>query len=353
MDAGAIPPPSLPSHRSHVSTPAVGSPESDIEIVFEGIELWTKRYRHAVAKLRALKRGPDFENALRGLKSEQADIWKTLKGKKKSAKVLIEALGTADRREYYNGELEELRAIYLKVEAQYWAALAVVDPASVTDARDTGRLADRPDAAADAPLLPGALPPPTTADAHVAAVRREVETYKRVVAAFKALPYNDDFADAATPLLSERAEVSGCRGQPALLQLECVPCSPSPPPTQVLVAYNERRETARAFVAGLRDPLRRSFFERELAHAQDTFREEDNAFWTARRAAARAILLDGTLALGSGATGHAGGAAARGRPTNTTLLASALATERRTTKALLVRKCARARLCGRATRNGC
>jgi len=201
----------------------VGSPESDIEIVFEGIELWTKRYRHAVAKLRALTRGPDFENALRGLKSEQADIWKTLKGKKKAAKALIEALGTVDRREYYNGELEELRAIYLKVEGQYWAALAVVDPTSATDARDTGRLADRPDTAADAPLLSRglaatpSLPPPTTADGHVAAVRREVETYKRVVTAFKALPYDDDFADAATPLLSERAEVGGSRGRPVLV----------------------------------------------------------------------------------------------------------------------------------------
>jgi len=119
-------------------------------------------------------------------------------------------------------------------------------------------------------------------------------------------------------------------------------CPPCPLSTQALLAYNERREAARAFIAGLRDPLRRPFFERELAHVQDLFREEDNAFWTARRAAARAILLDGTLALGSGAPGHAGGGAAgaRGRPTNTTLLASALATERRTTKALLASVCA-------------
>lgn len=174
-----MPPPPLPAARREQD-------EADIEVVFEGIELATKRYRHITAKLRALRAGAEFANALAGVRSEQADVWRALVSKKKTARALIDALST-ERKDYYVGELSELQSIYRTVDEGYWVALAAADPSAVTEATPAGVAVTGQGTGGRSSVVSAAgggrdaasppLPPPTTPEGHLAAVEREVQAY--------------------------------------------------------------------------------------------------------------------------------------------------------------------------------
>ena len=173
-----VKPPPLPSSVR-------GLAEADVEVVFEGIESATKRYRHIAAKLRALRSGTDFANSLAGIRSEQADVWRALVTKKKTARALIDSM-PAERRDYYVSELAELQSIYRKVDEGYWVALAAADPTAVTESPDKPRvgiagrgaegsaLATEPGGGVSAATSP---PAPTTPESHLKAVEREVQVY--------------------------------------------------------------------------------------------------------------------------------------------------------------------------------